>query len=59
MTQKELLYIEDTLGHLKTMDELLTLAKDNLEDEKLRKFVSNELQKTKKQYDKVFSLLEV
>lgn len=59
MTQKELLYIEDALGHLKTMDELLTLAKENLEDEKLRNFVSNELQKTKKHYKKVYSLLEV
>ena len=59
MTQKELLYIEDTLGHLKTMEDLLTLAKKNLEDEKLRNFVSNELVKTKKQYKKVYSLLEV
>ena len=24
MTQKELLYIEDTLGHLQTMEQLLT-----------------------------------
>ena len=59
MTQKELLYIEDALGHLKTMDELLTLAQEKLEDEKLRNFVSNELQKTKKHYKKVYSLLEV
>lgn len=58
MTQKELLYIEDTLGHLKTMEDLLTLAKSNLEDERLKKFVSNELTKTKRQYKKVYSLLE-
>lgn len=58
MTQKELLYIEDTLGHLKTMEDLLTLAKTNLEDEKLKTFVTNELTKTKKLYKKVYSLLE-
>lgn len=52
MTQKELLYIEDTLGHLKTMEDLLTLAKTNLEDEKLKTFVTNELTKTKKLYKK-------
>ena len=59
MTQKELLYIEDTLGHLKTMEDLLSVAKNNLEDEKLKKFVSNELSKTKNQYKKVYALLEV
>ena len=58
MTQKELLYIEDTLGHLKTMEDLLSVAKSNLEDEKLKKFVSNELSKTRKQYEKVYALLE-
>ena len=59
MTQKELLYIEDTLGHLKTMDDLLTLAKDNLEDEKLKEFVNSQISKTRKQYKKIYGLLEV
>ena len=58
MTQKELLYIEDTLGHLQTMEDLLTLAKSNLEDERLKRFVSNELAKTKKCFKSVYSLLE-
>lgn len=58
MTQKELLYIEDVLGHLRIMEDLLTLAKQNLEDDSLRDFISGELIKTKKQYKKIYDLLE-
>ena len=46
MTQKELLYIEDTLGHLQTMEQLLTQAKSNLENTKLRNLVGKQLTKT-------------
>lgn len=57
MTQKELLYIEDTLGHLKTMEQLLLNAKSNLEDANLKQFVGKQLTKTRQQYNEIFKLL--
>ena len=57
MTQKELLYIEDTLGHLQTMDQLWTNAKTTLENQRLRTFVSKQLTKTKQQFNDIYKLL--
>ena len=57
MTQKELLYIEDTLGHLQTMEQLLTNAKTTLENQRLRTFVSKQLTKTKQQLNDIYKLL--
>jgi hypothetical protein len=57
MTQKELLYIEDTLGHLQTMEQLLTNAKTTLENQHLRTFVSKQLTKTKQQFNDIYKLL--
>ena len=59
MTQKELLYIEDTLGHLQVLNQLLSNAKTNLEDAKLRNFVGKQLTKTKQQFNEIYKLLEV
>lgn len=57
MTQKELLYLEDTLNHLQTIKDLLNNAKENLESTKLRSFVSKQLTKTKQQFEKVYGML--
>ena len=57
MTQKELLYIEDTLGHLQTMEQLLANAKTTLESQKLKSFVSKQLTKTKQQFNEIYKLL--
>ena len=57
MTQKELLYIEDTLGHLQTMEQLLTQAKSTLQNQKLRAYVSKQLTKTKQQFNEFYKLL--
>jgi hypothetical protein len=57
MTQKELLYIEDTLGHLQTMEQLLTNAKTTLENQRLRTFVGKQLTKTKQQFNDIYKLL--
>jgi hypothetical protein len=57
MTQKELLYIEDTLGHLQTMENLLVFAKTNLEDSTLKSFVSKQLTKTRQQTKEIMKLL--
>lgn len=57
MTQKELLYVEDTLGHLQTLADLLTFAKANLEDATLKTFVSKLLTKTKQNCNEIYKLL--
>ena len=57
MTQKELLYIEDTLGQLQTMEQLLTQAKSTLQNQKLRTYVSKQLTKTKQQFNEFYKLL--
>lgn len=57
MTQKELLYLEDTLNHLQTMEQLLSNAKNNLENTKLKTFVNKQLTKTRQQFNKVYGLL--
>lgn len=57
MTQKELLYIEDTLGHLQTMEQLFTGAKSTLENTKLKNFVSKQLTKTKQHYNEIMNLI--
>ena len=58
MTKKELLYLEDTLYHLKRLDQLLTNAKSNLEDAKLKNFASKQLTKTRQQFNELYKLLE-
>lgn len=57
MTQKELLYLEDTLNHLQTLEQLLSNAKNNLENAKLKNFVSKQLTKTRQQFNKVYGML--
>lgn len=57
MTQKELLYIEDCLGHLKTMEDLLNVSLKEVIDDELKTFISNEISITKKQYNSLYSLL--
>lgn len=57
MTSKELLYIDDTLGHLELVDEYLESVCDCLEDD------SNELimdikEKNKKMFDDFMKLLK-
>ena len=57
MTQKELLYLEDTLNHLQTMQQLFSNAKNNLENAKLKTFVGKQLTRTKQQFNKIYGLL--
>ena len=57
MTQKELLYIEDTLGHLQTMEQLLTGPKSTLENQKLKTFVNKQITKTRQQFNEIYKLL--
>ena len=44
MTQKELLYLEDAIGHEKEMISVLSETIELLEDEKLKNYLGDELQ---------------
>ena len=45
MTQKELLYFEDAVGHEGNIIKIIEAGLQNLEDENLREFMNNELNK--------------
>ncbi len=59
MTQKELLYIEDAIGHEKN---IITICEDtikNLEDQNLVSFLQNEVEKHKNIKERLLNMLEV
>ena len=43
MTQKELSYLEDAIGHEKTIISIINDMKNNLQDQNLVTFIENEL----------------
>lgn len=43
MTQKELLYVEDAIGHETNIIAIVTDTINNLQDEELKKFMKEEL----------------
>ena len=58
MTQKELLYIEDAIGHEKNIIAVCEESINFLEDESLITFLKNELKKHTNMKDKLMNLLE-
>ena len=42
MTQKELNYVEDAIGHEQNIIKILETTKENIQDEKLKTFIENE-----------------
>jgi len=59
MTQKELLYLEDAVGHEKTIIKVCEDIVNNLENEELKNFMENEVSKHQTTYDNLINLLEV
>ena len=59
MTQKELLYFEDAIGHEKSIISIINNIISNLEDETLVNFMNEELTKHKDLEEKLTNLLEV
>ena len=41
MSQKELLYLEDAIGHEKSIIEICSNIENNLSDENLKEFINN------------------
>lgn len=58
MTQKELLYVEDAIGHEKNIIAICSEIVNNLEDEALITFLKNELKKHSTMKGKLMNLLE-
>lgn len=58
MSEKELLYIDDTLGHLDYLVKHLTLNKECLTEEKQIDVVNKILKKNEKMYNEFYNLLK-
>lgn len=57
MSVKELLYIEDMLGHLRYLSSHLGISEDCLDDEELSAFLKKINKKVSLMYDTYYSLL--
>lgn len=57
MTSKELLYVEDALGHTKTMETTCSNFAAQLQDPELKSFVQGLAVKHKNCFDSFFNLL--
>ena len=58
MTQKELLYLEDAIGHEKNIISICGESINNLEDEELISFMNGELEKHNDMLDNLMKVLE-
>ncbi len=58
MTQKELCYVEDAIGHESTLISVLEDTKEKLQDEELVSFIEEELQNHTSMKEGLMNLLE-
>ena len=58
MSPKELMYIEDALGHEKQMQSVCSASLEQLTDSELKSFVRSLQDKHKQSYDCFYSLLK-
>ncbi len=58
MTQKELLYVEDAIGHETNTIDICSYVIETLTDDELISFMKKELKKHESIKDKLLSLLE-
>ena len=59
MTQKELSYLEDAIGHITNIISICNYMTSNLTDEKLSSFIQDEITKHKECKEKLMNILEV
>lgn len=59
MTQKELAYLEDAIGHEKNIVAILDDTLKKIEDENLIDFLNTEIEIHKETKEKLFNMLEV
>ena len=58
MTQKELLYVEDAIGHEQNVGKIITETIQMLQDKSLKAFLKSELKKHQTTLEKLMDLLE-
>ena len=58
MTQKELLYYKDAIGHETSIIKIIEEAENNLLDEELKEFMKNELEVHNKMKENLLSTME-
>ena len=58
MTQKELLYVEDAIGHEQNVGQIVTETINLLEDKSLQTFLKSELKKHQATLARLTNLLE-
>lgn len=58
MTQKELLYVEDAIGHEKSLSSILEQSVESIQDEDLKVFLQKECEKHKTMEQKLMSMLK-
>ena len=58
MTQKELLYVEDAIGHEQNIESIIKESINYLEDDKLISFMNKELKKHQAMEKKLVQMLE-
>ena len=58
MTQKELLYVEDAVGHETNIISICKSTMENLQDENLKNFLEQEINNHKSMKDKLISMLK-
>ncbi len=58
MTQKELLYMEDAIGHEANLIQICQITMDTLSDKNLKTFIKGELKKHETMKNKLMSVLE-
>ncbi len=58
MTQKELLYVEDAIGHENSLMKICEDIKENLDDENLISFMEDEISKHQELHDRLLKLLK-
>lgn len=58
MTQKELLYMEDAIGHENNLIDICTYSMEMLEDTDLKKFMDRQLKKHESIKEKLMNALE-
>ena len=59
MTQKELAYIEDAIGHEKNIIAICQKTKNYLQDEALKSFIESEISKHEETKGELMHMLEV
>ena len=59
MTQKELLYVEDAIGHEKIIIDVCNDLLEHIEDEEISSFIQNELRNHENIKNNLMNMLEV